>query len=266
MDQVVTVRASSWGRLFDCAHSWEGQFILGMHRPAGMPALLGTAIHAGSAAYDSGRMTGNVIRPTDAVEVMNDALLHPEQEYDLTNADMTLDAASKAGAKALVRYCVEISPRYTFLAVERKLSPMDIHVDGVTIRLTGSMDRARTVQSGHGKGISDVKTGARAVKDGEAVTSKHKAQLGTYELLEEHETGVRCTLPGEVIALPTSGTSAPVVGTVENARQAMVGTPGRPGLLHYAAAMFRSGLFPPNPQSSLCSQKYCSRWDSCTFR
>lgn len=25
---VFTVRASSWGRLFDCAHAWEGTHIL----------------------------------------------------------------------------------------------------------------------------------------------------------------------------------------------------------------------------------------------
>ena len=263
---TATVRASSWGRLFDCAHSWEAQHLLGMFRPAGMPALLGTSIHAGSAAFDTAKLEGHLIKPADAVEVMVDALRHPDQEYDLTGSDMTLDKAAKVGAIALVNYCVEISPRYTFLAVERKLTPMDITIGDVTIRLTGSMDRARTIASGSGKGICDVKTGRRAVVDGQAVTKKHKAQLGTYELLEEHETGEACSLPAEIIALPTSGDYKPAVGTVTGARAAMVGEPGSPGLLHYAAEMFRSGLFPPNPQSSLCSPKFCARWDSCKFR
>ena len=35
---VFTVRASSWGRLFDCAHAWEGTHILGMRKASGMRA------------------------------------------------------------------------------------------------------------------------------------------------------------------------------------------------------------------------------------
>lgn len=262
----VTVRASSWGWLFDCPHGWEGSFLLGMRRPAGMPALLGNAIHAGSAAFDQAQLDGNPIRPADAVTVMSDELQHPSQEYDLRDSDMTLDKAAQTGSIVLTRYCREISPRYDFIAVERKLEPYGIDCgNGITIILTGSMDRSRTVKGITGKGISDVKTGKRSVENGQAITKKHRAQLGVYELLEEVSTGVRCTLPAEIIALPTGADSTPAIGQIHGARNTLLGADGQPGLLTYAAEMFRSGLFPPNPQSSLCSPKFCARWDICKF-
>ena len=37
------------------------------------------------------------------------------------------------------------------------------------------------------------------------------------------------------------------------------------GLIEYAAVMFRTGLFPPNNQSILCSERYCARWAACKF-
>ena len=52
---------------------------------------------------------------------------------------------------------------------------------------------------------------------------------------------------------------------VFDARKVMVGTSSEKGLIEYAAEMFRSGLFPPKPQSRMCSKKYCARWDHCNF-
>lgn len=263
----VSVRASSWGRLLDCPHAWEAQHLLGMHKAAGMPALLGNGIHAGSAAFDQARLDASPITPSDAVAVMVDELRHPSQEYDLRDADMTLDKAAQVGSLVLSRYCREISPHYEFIAVERRLEPYPIDCgNGVTITLTGSMDRARTHKGKAGKGICDLKSGKRSVENGVAVTKKHKAQLGVYEVLEEAATGERCTLPAEIIALPTGSDSTPAVGEIHGARAALIGTATEPGLITFAAEMFRSGLFPPNPQSSLCSPKFCARWETCRFR
>jgi hypothetical protein len=52
---------------------------------------------------------------------------------------------------------------------------------------------------------------------------------------------------------------------VFDAKAVMLGTETQPGLIQFAADMFRSGLFPPNPSSMLCSSKYCARWDTCIF-
>ena len=42
--EIVTVRASSWGSLFNCAYAWEGVHLLGIKSPSSPCALLGTAM------------------------------------------------------------------------------------------------------------------------------------------------------------------------------------------------------------------------------
>ncbi|EQB2522406.1 PD-(D/E)XK nuclease family protein, partial [Pseudomonas aeruginosa] len=96
-------------------------------------------------------------------------------------------------------------------------------------------------------------------------TKGHKAQIGTYELLYEHTTGDAITAPAEIIGLKTKGKPEAAVGEIVGARQMMAGSESHRGLIDYAADMFRSGLFPPNPQSPLCSPKYCPRWRTCPY-
>jgi hypothetical protein len=45
----------------------------------------------------------------------------------------------------------------------------------------------------------------------------------------------------------------------------MLGTEDQPGLIEFAARMFKSGDFYPNSKSLLCSSKYCPRHSTCTF-
>ncbi|HBN9791031.1 TPA: PD-(D/E)XK nuclease family protein, partial [Pseudomonas aeruginosa] len=65
--------------------------------------------------------------------------------------------------------------------------------------------------------------------------------------------------------LKTKGKPEAAVGEIVGARQMMAGTAEHHGLIKFAADMFRSGLFPPNPQSPLCSPKYCPRWRTCPY-
>jgi hypothetical protein len=46
----------------------------------------------------------------------------------------------------------------------------------------------------------------------------------------------------------------------------MTGTEEFKGLIEIGAQMFRTGLFPPNPQSQICGEKYCPRWKSCPYK
>jgi hypothetical protein len=47
----------------------------------------------------------------------------------------------------------------------------------------------------------------------------------------------------------------------------LLGDEHQPGLIQIAASMLRTGLFPPNPKSTLCSRKYCPAYAShCKFR
>lgn len=267
MNTVTTVRASSWGSLFNCAHQWEGVHLLGMKSPSSPRALLGTAIHASTAAFDAGRVNGQRVTSYDAAGLLVQTLQQPEFEVDWRGSDITPRQAEQTGLALHSRYCDQISPQYDFLAVELETKPLEINCgSGIIIRLTGTLDRARIKRDADGIGIADVKTGAAAVTaEGVAKTKGHRPQIGTYELLYEHTTGQACTAPAEIIGLKTKGKPQAATGEIIGARELMVGTDEHPGLIQYAADMFRTGLFPPNPQSFTCSARYCPRWRTCPY-
>lgn len=262
----LTVRASSWAGLFDCAYRWEGIHLLGMRKVVGLRAALGTAIHAGTAVFDQARLDGAGLSADDAAGVMVDKLRDPENEFDPERDDITMTEAERVGLTLITKYCIEVSPKYDFVAVEMPTKPMDIDCgSGVVVRLTGTMDRARIRRASAGVGIADIKTGSAAVQKGVAVTKGHGPQIGTYELLYEHTTGERISDDAEIIGMKTKGTSEISTGRIANARTAMVGSDKHPGLIQFAAEMFKTGRFYPNPKSLLCSEKYCPRHATCPF-
>jgi hypothetical protein len=264
---TTTVRASSWGSLFDCAYRWEGVHLLGIKSPGSPRALLGTAIHASTGAFDAARVAGQELSAFDAAEHLVQALRQPEFDVDWRGADITPREAEATGLALHTRYCNEISPIYDFVAVELETKPLEIDCGGgVIVRLTGTLDRARIKRDQFGVGIADLKTGGAAVSQGVAKTRGHKPQVGTYELLYEHTTGEPCTAPAEIIGLKTKGKPETGTGEITGARELMVGTEDFPGLIQFAADMFRTGLFPPNPSSALCSERYCPRWKTCPYK
>lgn len=262
----LTVRASSWAGLFDCAYRWSAIHIDGLRNVVGLRAALGTAIHAGTAVFDQARITGDTVTADDAAGVLIDKLRDPENEFDPARDDLSMPEAEKVGVTLLSKYCFEVSPHYNFVAVEMETKPLDIDCgSGVIVRLTGTMDRARIRKAAHGVGIADLKSGSSAVQKGEANTKGHGPQIGTYELLYEHTTGEPITDVAEIIGLKTKGKAEIGFGTIANARRAMVGTEDQPGLIEFAAEMFKTGRFFPNPKSLLCSEKYCPRYGKCHF-
>ncbi|PHR17860.1 MAG: hypothetical protein COA41_11205 [Sphingopyxis sp.] len=260
------VRASSWGSLFNCAYQWEGVHLLGMKSPSSPRALLGTAIHASTAAYDVARVEGSELSAYDAADHFIEALHHPEYDVDWRGSDITPQQAESTGLVLHTKYCNDISPLYEFVAVELETKPLEIDCGGgIVIKLTGTLDRARIKRDTEGIGIADVKTGGAAVSQGVAKTKGHKPQIGTYELLFEHTTGHRIESPAEIIGLKTKGKPEAGTGEIIGARELMVGTEDYPGLIQIGAEMFRTGLFPPNPQSFTCSERYCPRWKLCPY-
>lgn len=262
----LTVRASSWSGLFDCAYRWEGIHLNGLRNVVGLRAALGTAIHAGTAVFDQARLTGDTVSADDAAGVFVDKMRDPSNEYDPNRDDLSASDAERIGVTLLTKYCFEVSPRYNFVAVEMETKPLDIDCGGgVVVRLTGTMDRARIRKGDHGVGIADLKSGSAAVQKGVAVTKGHGPQIGTYELLYEHTTGEPITDAAEIIGLKTKGTAEIATGTIKNGKRVMVGTEDTPGLIEFAAEMFKSGRFYPNSKSLLCSENYCPRHATCHF-
>lgn len=267
IEPSITVRASSWAGLFDCAYRWEGIHLLGMKNTVGLRAALGTAIHAGTAVFDQAKITGDTVTAADAAGVLVDKLHDPENEFDPAKDDITMQEAESTGITLLTKYCGEVSPKYNFVAVEMDTKPLDIDCGGgVVVRLKGTMDRARIKKTTGGIGIADLKSGGTSVQKGVAVTKGHGAQIGTYELLFEHTTGESITSEAEIIGLKTKGKPEIATGSIKNAKRIMTGDQNNPGLIEFAADMFRSGRFFPNSKSMLCSEKYCPRWNSCHFK
>jgi hypothetical protein len=201
------------------------------------------------------------------MEAFVEAIKNPEGEVRWV--DVTKDEAIERGVALTVNYCRDIAPVETYQAVELKCDPLTIAMEnGVKITLTGQADRVRLV--GDMKGISDLKSGTRIVNSkGEVAIDKHVAQLGTYELIEvlvKQTTGEEMLADAQVIALPTQGDPTPVTTTVRRPSRVLLGDENRPGLLHAAARMIEAETFYGNPQSMLCSDKYCPAHATCWWR
>lgn len=266
------MRASSISDWLDCSYRAEGKYLLGMRRPASGAAHLGTSLHHGTAAFDSAKVAHAPITAADAVDAFMDKLHHPDEEVNW--GEQSVKEAERVGLRLTSRYCTDISPQYTFRAVEMTTEPLDVEMSGITIRLTGTMDRSRMFAVGEdganerkpGLGIIDLKSGKRAVrKDGSAETAGHIFQLATYEILTQHTTKMDVNQPAAIIGLQTTKEPRIGVSPVFNAREALLGAPGEKGVLEMLADDLKAGTFRPNPRSALCSERYCARWSVCKY-
>jgi len=266
MPEVLgTIRASAWPSLFDCAHRFYWQNIVGLRMPSSGNAALGTAIHAGTAAYDSSILGGELIDVVTAVDTARAALQNPEQDVSWDDS-LTPGEADTFAIKLTTRYCQEISPTRKYAAVELECQALDIGTEFGVVRVTGTTDRIRIAEDGR-MGISDLKSGGRATEktaDGgrRAVTKGHHIQLGIYTLMAEQASGERLDAPAEIIGLQTTKETPVATGEVADVKTPLLGTDDHPGLIQIAARMLKDGIFPPNPKSMICSAKYCPAYGS----
>lgn len=257
---LATVRASSWPSLFDCAHKWYWQNIVGLRSPSGGAAALGSAVHHGTAVFDQARLDGTTTSVGDAIDASREALVNPKDEV-LWDESLTRAEADGFAVKLTSRYCQDIAPTRTYAAVELACTALDIATAHGVVRVTGTTDRVRQLVDGR-KGISDLKTGGRATEKTEsggrrAVTKGHHIQLGIYTLMAEQATGERMDAPAEIVGLQTTKDTPCAVGEIEDVKTPLLGDGNFPGLIEIAAGMLKSGVFPPNPKSVLCSNKFC---------
>ena len=259
---MINIRASSLAELFDCPARWQAKHLDGLRMPGNGKALLGTAIHASTAAYDQAALDGSPISIDDSAGALVDTLRNPKEDIDW-GEDKPRDAEA-VGLILHSRYCSQIAPLQDYAAVE--IACDKIEITDLGLSLSGTADRIRRVDGE--LGIADLKSGGRAVgSDGRAVTAGHGAQLAVYELLAEMSFGQALTLPAQIIGLQTAKTTAKVgLGEIPNVRAALIGTEDDPGLLQHAAKMIHGGIFPGNSKSVLCSAKFCPRYATCKYK
>lgn len=265
MIDPIRIRASSFGELLDCPRRWYATHILGMRRPTSGSARLGTAIHKATAYFDSARTMNAQPNTAEAVDVFM-TTLHSKDEEVRWYDDMRVRDAETVGALLTNEYCTKHSPRFDYVAVEIELKPLIVDCGGVSIELTGSMDRGRIAVAQPGMGVVDLKSGKRAVDSGgRAATQGHKIQCAVYELLSEN-TGYSITEPSTIIGMRTSKDPAIAAAPIHDARKVLIGTQDEPGALDYAAHLLKTGIFPGNARSQLCSEKWCVAWEGCPWR
>jgi hypothetical protein len=262
---MIAIRASSLPTLFDCPARWQAIHVQGLRTPTTGKAQLGRAVHASTAVYDQAVLDGSGITVEDAKAAAVDVIHRPDDDVDWEDS-----TPSDAEAIALAlhdRYCEEIAPRQTYRAVEVTCTELEIADLGIT--LTGTTDRIRETPEGE-LGIADLKTGKTAVAaDGTVKTQGHGYQIGVYELLAEAASGQHLTAAGQIIGLNAAKTAKAQrvgIGEIANARDALLGSEGVPGVLEMAAKLIHSGTFYGNPRSPLCSAKYCPAFQTCNYR
>lgn len=270
-DVLATIRASSWADLCDCSLRWYARNVLGMSTPTSAAAALGTALHAGTAAFDSSRLPGgSPITRDDAAGVFVDALHHPKEDVVRTKDDDSIEKTEIIGIMLTMKYCGDVAPRRKYLAVEHSFNSLMVSTDYGVVRFTGTTDRIRETPDGR-RGISDLKSGKRSVEGvssgaPRAVTTGRGPQVGLYTLLAEQSLGYALDAPAEIVGLQTSARAHVASALIEAPKLALVGTDEQPGLIEIAAKMLKSGIFPPNPGSILCSAKFCPYHAKCIYR
>lgn len=274
MGDPIRIRSSSWPDMLDCALRWSKRTLEGIQTPTGAPSHIGSSIHASTAAFDLARLHGSPITPDAAAGVLVDMLHSPEYEVVWTDSDPTPKEAERIALRLHAKYCTEIAPTQRYRAVELLCDPLIVDCEGgIRIEMTGTADRVAEIDTvddiGEPRielGIRDLKSGfRRCTKAGDVTAVADGPQLGAYEILVENTMRLPVTAPAAIIGLQTSLTGGVGFKEVRNARQMLVGTDSYPGLMDIAVMYLKSGIFPPNPKSMLCSPRYCPVHATCPY-
>ena len=263
---IVTLRASGLSEWFDCAARAEAKQLLGKRTPTSGKALLGSALHKSTAVYDRSVMDGQGITIDEAAGAAVDAIHKPNEDVRLDDDEKPEELEGIAIALHKL-YCTKIAPTQEYAAVEVACERLEITDLGIALQ--GTTDRVRKVASGHG--IADLKSGGSAVRaDGHVETKGHAWQVGVYELLAERASGLPITEDARIIGLQTGkterGQRVAISEPIKGAREILVGEPDSPGVLEIVAKMIHGGVFPGNPRSMMCHDKYCPIYNQCKFR
>lgn len=266
--RIIPIRASSAGGILDCALRWEAEQIIKRRRPLALRTWLGSSIHHGTAMFDQAQLDGDPISIDAAAGEMVDMLYTPDEPLE-RDLKLTLNEAERIALVLLTRYCTEIAPKKKYQSVEMKLKPLVVGIDStLAIEFTGTMDRARVIETLSGDVVDDIKSGARLIESdtGRVIVKARAAQVGIYQLLKENTDG-RPTVGAQITALQTSREPKIGMSHIFNAKAQMLGDPARgvPGLIEIIGKMLSAGLFPPNPSSQLCSKRYCANWNFCAY-
>jgi hypothetical protein len=266
----IQVRASSLGELFDCPARWAARHIDGHKTPGNAFTHIGTAVHAGTAIFDTHNpkyvTTHAVDHAVDAaIERLRDP--HGDDGEPINWGDYNRSMAEEIVTNLVTRYCYDFAPHQIYTHVELPVEPLEVPMAGITIELTGTVDRVRLDDEGYG--VDDIKTGGRIIwKGGYTPVGRHKLQLAVYQMLAEHTIGEAITARARIVAMQTTDyqIQASMVGEAHNLEDLLRGSATTMGALEHAANLLREGQFYGNPRSEYCKKAYCPIWRHCRYR
>lgn len=298
MAQILgTVRASSWKTLFSCQLSWYFSNVLKLRLASASIAMIGTAVHAGTAIFDAPRLRGDEVSVDEAVEAALAILYDDDVEVSWDSASQ-MRAAESVVVRLVTKYCLEVAPNVTYSAVEVRCEDLHINTEHGVIVTTGTIDRVRLrgysmddagdlmeltgpverMIAGEDcsivtkENVRDLKTGMQAVvwsDGGERVATigAHHMQVGIYTFMTEQQLNRSLDAPAEITGMSTAKDGDIVTTDIRDVRTALLGTEKFPGMIDLAAKTLKSGLFAPNPSSPMCSPKYCPGYEChCPYR
>lgn len=265
-DEPIQVRASSLGSLLDCPARWLAIHREGRRSPTSQKAVLGRAVHAGTALFDSEVVAGQTPSVSAATDCAVHAFENPGEDVAAEEDDGKVEQAKGIAASLTERYCTLYAPTVKYAAVEVGVD--SLHLTDLAIVLSGTADRVRLTEDG--LGVSDLKTGKQAVDARGAVSTKgHAVQLGVYTLLAEAALNTRMTAEAQIIGLQTNVTPEKqriAAADVPGVREVLVGDGDQPGVLAVAARLAHGDMTFGNPRSMMCSATYCPIYNQCFWR
>lgn len=264
---LINIRASSLSELFDCPARWEAKHVLNMNKTTSGSARLGTAWHEATACYDIAKINGKKDEQTlDYALYVFEKVIEEEREQEVIWDDGEKESVMSAGSWLVKEYVSQWADKIQYVEIETTHSAIELNDIG--LRITGTTDAIVKDSSGS-YCVLDKKSGANAVSaSGEVEWRKHWMQLGVYEILAGQRmdiNGAPMVLGGQV-AKTEKGRRMSIVQLPESPRSRLLGSEEMPGVLHKAAKILNSGNFHGNPNSYLCSKKYCPRHDICIYK
>lgn len=264
--EPVTIRASSLASLLDCPARWIAIHREGKRVPTSQTAVLGRAVHAGTAHFDGERLAGQTPSVSAAADCAVQTFENPGEEVAVEEDDGKVDQAKGIAASLTQRYCTLYAPQVQYAAVE--IGVDSLHLTDLAIVLSGTADRVRARDEG--LGVTDIKTGKTAVDArGQVATKGHAVQLGVYTLLAEAGMRARMTLDAQIVGLQTNVTPEKqriAAAEVPGVRDVLLGDADQAGVLSVAARLAHGEMTFGNPRSIMCSGKFCPIYNNCFFR
>lgn len=257
-DTPINIRPSGVSSFMSCPRKWAATNLMGYRGWGSYATVRGTGVHAGAEQIWTESITkgDKIINVSQAQDAARESVKKEFQEADIRldkdnfaeSEDNAIDDAT-AGAK---QYCVLAEdidvPQYTEKTLEISLG------DNITVRGTADF-----IGSGV---IEDIKTSTR-----KSTPQQHAAQLGVYAKLAKLN-GIDVSLEDARIQ-NIAYTKNKVSGYLlpfklkEQMSSYLINTLKDRIVIARQNPLEIDLLFPANPSSYLCAEKYCPMWHDC---